>query len=271
MRTISYNINTSFKTVFYDMQDLFCKRYGYDTVEKLLVAGDDVTYFCDPKIALETVKFFCNMISKEVMYGEKTEENIGKYGFTVCAGIAYTDVKNPFRVSYEVAQSCCESAKQCAKKCAKDGKVGNFVDFQISRNIHSTNLENLRESDYVTASGESLLMRPYFISDKDNEVKINDKVEAYSVAYLEKQISYLNEKMQSKTSTNKVRNTYILGKKRMNILSAVIRRNVDETFSPYIEKIRDKKTAKYYDALEIMNWHTEDIYGEIQDNNKVIK
>lgn len=83
----------------------------------MIVAGDDITYVCNAHIALETVRYYSEQISGLMMVSEEsTQENIKKYGFSICAGIAYIGSHFPFYTAYEVAEACCASAKGEAKR-----------------------------------------------------------------------------------------------------------------------------------------------------------
>ena len=157
-------------------------------VRKVIVAGDDITYVCNAHIALETVRYYSEQISGLMMVSEEsTQENIEKYGFSICAGIAYIGSHFPFYTAYEVAEACCASAKGEAKKDENKEKlqsggerIGNYVDFQICKNIHCKNLDKVRQEEYSTPTGENLLIRPYYIPTthqyglSKNAGKLND-------------------------------------------------------------------------------------------------
>ena len=180
MRDISYNIDSSYKKCFEEVKkevessgyvDRYTKKHvPYNTIYKIVTAGDDITYISNGKIALASVEAFAKKISAHTMIPKEKLTNYGipKEGsealkFSVCAGIAYISPKFGFAEAYEIAENCCESAKDKAKK-EKDGdKIGNWVDFQIVKSIHAKNLSSFRKQDYVTNTGETLLKRPYFI------------------------------------------------------------------------------------------------------------
>ncbi len=140
MRKLSYYINHSYQSVFEKMMKHF-NADGKQSVIKVLVAGDDITYVCTGRYALSTVEYFCKEMAGYTMLGQRDcgnkehEEEIKKYGFSVCAGIAYMGGHFPFHIAYEVAEECCESAKERAKSgdCMVCGegmeRVLNFVDF----------------------------------------------------------------------------------------------------------------------------------------------
>ena len=71
MRKISHHINMSYKRVFEKMKAHFNKTS--DTVLDVLVAGDDITYICNGRKAIQTVTYYTEEISKYAMNGETDE------------------------------------------------------------------------------------------------------------------------------------------------------------------------------------------------------
>lgn len=190
MRTVSYHIKKSYRTVFEGMKQFFEtsserlpefeKKKTNLFVREILVAGDDVTYVCNAKIALATVEYFCREITKYSLNGETDDKSIKDYGFSVCAGVAYFGSHFPFGTAYMVAEACCHSAKEKAKKKEnRDGdRIGNFVDFHICRNVHALNFKEMRMREYRTSHGENLLIRPYFVRteiDSEADEKTENK------------------------------------------------------------------------------------------------
>ena len=183
MRKISYNIQSSFTAAFDKTYQYFNQhtykdpRYEKKTTSyyltKVLTAGDDITYVCNGPIALQTVAYFVRQVTQYTLtHGvnascttEKGLEDIRKYGFSVCTGISYISSHFPFSIGYDVAEECCGSAKERAKKAENidNGRIGNWVDFAVCRNVQARSFKAMRKSEYTTASGESLLLRPFFI------------------------------------------------------------------------------------------------------------
>ena len=266
MRNISYNINHSYKEVFDDMKEAFNKREKY-VVLPVLTAGDDITYVCSGKAAIASVEYFVNGIKKKSMTGRT--EDIEKYGFSVCGGIAFIRSHFPFSIGYEVAEACCESAKDRAKTNLNDkGMVGNFFDFQFCKNVQTINIDNIRQDEYITPTNEELLSRPFEIG--------GDKTKYYSYEDLKRYINIFNEssgKKDSKsaslprTHAKKLRNTYPLGYSQVDSFVRFLKsRNWKlpaGDCEPYV-LVGDSKIAKYYDALELMDMYEdiETIIGE---------
>ena len=280
MRSISYYINASYKKVFEEMKEFFNtggrklkglqKKESPYIVREILVAGDDITFVCNGKAALAAVEYYCRRITGFTMNGEKDAESIQKYGFSVCAGVAYIGSHFPFSTGYEVAEACCESAKKRAKKEENmDGeRVGNFVDFHICKNIHAQNFERMRKREYVTSNGEELLIRPYYIPT-DTEGALGKMSEAhFSFQKLKDAVKFFQDiENIPKSFVKELRNTYPLGEGQMNLLYSFLesrgRKMPDGKDEMYWSE-KGVKIAKWYDALEIQDYFADlkDIEGE---------
>lgn len=261
MRNISYNINYSYKRVFDQMKSTFESNHQKDyIIRKIVVAGDDITYVCNAQIALATVEFFAKYISECTMNGKKDADSIRDYSFSICAGVTFIHSHFPFYVGYQVAEELCGNAKDRAKDSAfaDKNRVGNFVDFHICKNVQAQNLEQMRADEYETSSGEQLLIRPYYISVKNESIELaknNDKLCAWNnfkeyCAYFQK------EKMIPRSFAKEIRNTYPLGEARMSQLQSFLQsRNhamPDGTFNMYSDT---ENVALWYDAVEMLDYY----------------
>ena len=279
MREISYNINYSFKSVFEEMKAFFNenapKHKAFKNKEKdyylvkVIVAGDDVTYVCNGKIALATVEYFAKEVAKRTMISAKSanlseEENIQKYGFSVCAGISFIGSHFPFNIGYDVAESCCDQAKDAAKADEnKEGdRIGNWFDFMFCRNVQTCNLKEMRKREYETGYKERLLSRPFFIpveEKKEGSTFAELSEGKHSFEDLKEQLEYFgNEKKIPRSLAKELRNTYPLGQGAMKMLMNFITSRGYKlpfgTESYYIEN-DGKMNARYYDALELMDMY----------------
>lgn len=271
MRQISHNIKKAYKDIFDNMKDEFedeDTKFGQNIkrfVRKVIVAGDDITYVCNAHIALETVRYYSEQISGLMMVSEEsTQENIEKYGFSICAGIAYIGSHFPFYTAYEVAEACCASAKGEAKKDENKEKlqsggerIGNYVDFQICKNIHCKNLDKVRQEEYSTPTGENLLIRPYYIPTthqyglSKNAGKLNDYT-----SLKENIRKFSDEKNLPRSFVKDIRNTYSLGRYQMDTLYAFLKsRDWKLPKDSLYEEINGIQTALWYDAAEIMDYN----------------
>lgn len=277
VREISFNISNSYKSVFNEMVSYYNETGSIDDKEnnnfvlKILVAGDDITYICNAGIAIDTVNYYCNAISDRTMIkNEDGLEEIAflkKYGFSVCAGIAFFTSHFPFYVAYDVAESCCDSAKKYAKANKIEGVISNWLDYQICKNIQAIDLENVRAGEYVTAENEILYRRPYYVSIKqhDNarkcysmfESKISD---THKLSNLEEAIIYFkNTNNLPRSISKEIRNIYPEGsgviESYVEFLKSRKHEMPDGKFDMYLEE-NGSKIAKWYDALEILDYYT---------------
>ncbi len=289
MRRISYRINHSYKKVFYQMEYTFNQSNKPDrkyNVLKILTAGDDITYVCNGKLALKTVQYFAEEIAGYTMdgqitdrpgkedtgypypvYKENADDKLKKYGFSVCAGIAYIHSHFPFYVGYETAEACCESAKKRAKedryRDRKNDRVGSWVDFQICKNIQAQNLDEVRQKEYVTANGEDLMLRPYFINT-DTDYGMEKQVDCRNTLrqFIADIAYFQNEKNIPRSFAKELRNTYPQGKETVNVLYAFLKSRgwtlPDGTDNLYWKNTETEKIyARWYDALEMMDYYSD--------------
>lgn len=274
MREISFNINFSYKEEFDNMKAVFDENMVIDKKDKnwilpILVAGDDITFICNGKIALKAVKEYTKRITMRTMNGLNDASSLKEYGFSVCAGIAYFNSHFPFSVAYEVAEACCESAKEMAKKDENisGGKIGNWVDFHICKNVHAKYLDNLREKEYITPAGENLMIRPYFIPvEADNGDVVFDKIAGSKISLddLFKNIKYFNTNDKANTFAKQIRNTYALGANKITELNSFLESRAckmprtEQNMNEMYFESDGKKYASWYDALEVMELWTEE-------------
>lgn len=255
-------------------------------VLKILTAGDDITYVCNGKLALKTVQYFAEEIAGYTMdgqitdrpgkedtgypypvYKENADDKLKKYGFSVCAGIAYIHSHFPFYVGYETAEACCESAKKRAKedryRDRKNDRVGSWVDFQICKNIQAQNLDEVRQKEYVTANGEDLMLRPYFINT-DTDYGMEKQVDCRNTLrqFIADIAYFQNEKNIPRSFAKELRNTYPQGKETVNVLYAFLKSRgwtlPDGTDNLYWKNTETEKIyARWYDALEMMDYYSD--------------
>lgn len=263
MRNISCNINESFKQTFQEMSDHFNKdavKGKMYFVRKILVAGDDITYVCNGRIALKTIEYFCRRVAGLTMTGDTDAESIKKYGFSVCAGAAFINSHFPFHVGYEVAEECCESAKKRAKepRYMDHGRIGNFVDFHICKNVHAQNLKLMRQREYRLEGRYSLLTRPYYIATKQKGGLKKLNQEAFAFDRFKEAVRYFqNEDNMPRSFAKDLRNTYAQGEHQMRLLINFLDSRGWKLPDGEDAAFWEDHTAKWYDALEMMDYYTD--------------
>lgn len=264
MRKISYHINHSFKNVFDEMMKKFngITEEDHYFVRKILVAGDDITYVCNASIALASIEYFCRKVSRLTMTGGTDPESIEKYGFSVCAGAAFINSHFPFSIGYEVAEECCRSAKKRAKDpdYMDNGRIGNFVDFHICKNVHAQNLKLMRQQEYQIGGSYLLLTRPYYIATETEGKleRLNKEIFAFH-RFKEFAKHFRNEENMPGSFVKDLRNTYAQGKNQMELLINFLKSREwkfpnGDCDAFHRDKNKTVHTAKWYDALELLDY-----------------
>lgn len=259
MRNISYNIDNAYKSAFEEMRKVYNRDNNF--ILKILTAGDDITYVANAGIALESVAYFASIVSGKTMNGKTDEDSLKKYGFSVCAGVAFMHSHFPFSVGYSVAESCCDSAKEKAKLTVnkdggvEDGKVGNWVDYQVCKNIQTQNLELIREREYITSAGEQLLIRPYELPllKSNNSRKREEALDTYES--LKKNILYFqDEKNIPRSHVKTLRNLYSEGKSAVHEFKSFLESRNFKMPDGHTKMYDDNGTALWYDAVELIDY-----------------
>ena len=274
MRTLSQNIHKHFLQAFEDMcqmmddkSDLVKKNSSNSLYRKIITAGDDITFICNPKLAFLAVEAFIQSVTQKDMYREEglTEsENHKKYGFSACAGIAFFHSHFPFSDAYQVAEACCESAKSAAKEkshregAKKDGFIGCYVDFQFCSNIRAAQLSDYRVKHYTypDASG-TMLARPYYIGAPTYGAitDLNDRNKDHNIEILWKNLKAFTgndkDRKMVRSHAKELRNAFSLGEEEV------------DTYVTFLESrgVKLPKTCcnTWYDALECMDFYEEGI------------
>lgn len=265
MRELSLNISQTFRRNVDDMRAYMDrispqvrKDYKKTLYREIIVAGDDITFVCNGKLALPAVKYFLSHI------GDTGE-------FSACGGIAFFNSHFPFSDAYQVAEACCESAKKRAKldenkiiRTAENNsgtvsKIGNFLDFQICTNISAANLESYRDRHYTDGKGR-FIARPYYVPCRYDE-EMNQKNDRYNIEQLYIWQKYFHSGMLPRSKAKELRNVIPMGEnERMKEISFLKSRNYRE-FEESAGQYR-----VWYDALEIMDWFIPD-EEDITDEN----
>jgi hypothetical protein len=124
---------------------------GIIPIRKIILAGDDVCYLTDARVALECSRIFIEELEKHKLMNEK---------ITACAGIAIVKNKFPFYKAYNLAEELCANAKLTIL----EGEMESKVDWQIIQGDFNTSLDEIRANTYEADDGNKLLMRPLSLS-----------------------------------------------------------------------------------------------------------
>ncbi|MCI7105590.1 MAG: hypothetical protein MR943_06810 [Lachnobacterium sp.] len=266
MRSISLEIAQTFRKTFDDMTQYMDKlspmvkgNLENKLYREIIVAGDDITFVCNAKLAIPAVKFFLKHIGDE------------KISYSACGGIAFFNSHFPFSDAYQVAESCCENAKKCAKEKShrgKEDKIGNYFDFQMCSNISASQLEAYRQKHYML-NGQLFIGRPYYVSVENDEYKLNDKNRQKDVSQLEhwQKIIYALPRNKAKL----LRDSVTMGEsKRVETITFLNSRGYKEF--EMVEEFNNQDESKeqvwslWYDATELMDLYIDE--GNLDDGKK---
>jgi len=142
-------------------------------IRKVVLAGDDVCYITDARIALECAYIFLRELEKHSVMGEK---------ITACAGIAIVKEKYPFFKTYELSEELCKNAKSSIE----EGKIESRIDWHIVQGEYNNNLDEIRNTVYKTLDGKDLSMRPLVVSKESDSPNHYSLLEGYRGNKIEK-------------------------------------------------------------------------------------
>ncbi|WP_448382317.1 hypothetical protein [Desulfosoma sp.] len=116
----------------------------------ILLGGDDLTFVCDGRIALDLTETALDVFDKS---------NIPHLGrIDACAGVAIVRAHAPFARAYDLAEDLCASAKRLIKK--ELPKTGCALDWHIGLARPGETAEDIRKRQY-RANSRDLTCRPY--------------------------------------------------------------------------------------------------------------
>ena len=256
MREISKNIHEVFEVKAINSVKekiaYICKKHSIEIKSNklpfrpVIQAGDDITFVCNERIALDIVKEYINSIKKGFMYEQK-------YPFSACAGIAIIHSHFPFYKGYQVAEQCCEQAKKRAKNEGMiNGKIGNFVDFEYCYSVNTVDIEESRKKNYCNIEGISLLKRPYGIYDENEN--LNELQKTFDIKVFEEDLKML--KGISRGTAKAFRDAYYKETASINTLFERQKIKNGISYKDAFKEVNGKKYAEYFDSLEML-----DIFG----------
>lgn len=123
------------------------------SIRPIVFGGDDVTFVCDGRIALQAAQIFLEEFARRKINGKPA---------TAGAGVAIVKVRYPFARAYQLAESLTKNAKQ------EYGRDVSALDWHLAQSGLFGSLADIRAYEYQ-AAGRSLLMRPLVVSDLQNE------------------------------------------------------------------------------------------------------
>jgi len=222
-------------------------------LRNVILAGDDATYICNSKIAIDCARIFLNEIEK------CTFRNDGKTHISACAGIVFVNMKFPFYTAYELAEQCCESAKKKAKlpeMIKTNGGIGSYIDFEIIKSGSFSSIEDIRESNIRYCNEIKPYKRPYGVNVKDNEFNIDNFISA---------IDLINNGKIGRSWLKELRDLHLSSKEQIKEFKERAESR-GKLFKPDI--IDENNFSNYYDALDIMDYYSDILYKQYEQEEK---
>ena len=155
----------------YDWRDDRVHRRRARTVllplRPVLLGGDDLTFLCDGRIALDLAVAALREIERHEI------PHLGPDGapatLTACAGVALVKAHAPFHRSYELAEDLCRCAKRArvASNEAATAEPGSWLDWHVGTPRPGETVTQIRDRVYRVYSRGStqLTMRPYPVGE----------------------------------------------------------------------------------------------------------
>lgn len=164
LKEFSENIKEYYKTAFIDMLNVIDKNYkklseslklknNIMPVRPIILAGDDVCFICNAKIALECVNLFIKSLNEHDVEGEQ---------LNACAGICMLKSSYPFDKGYEIAENLCKNGKAKIVDSTEMDDA-SLVDFHICQGEISTSLNEIRNRVHINNEIE-LNIKPFYIN-----------------------------------------------------------------------------------------------------------
>lgn len=258
MRSLSKEIADTFRHTFDKMTEYMerlspeVKKTQHKLYREIIVAGDDITFVCNPKLAIPAVRYFLGNIGNDSEY-------------SACGGIAFFNSHFPFSDAYQVAEECCGSAKKRAKQKENHGvddEIGNFFDYQMCSNIRAANLSAYRDRQYRSDAG-SFMARPYYVPAKNDRYRLNQKNQRYSICHFDEWKGQILSMPRSKAK--QLRDAITMGKNAMDEYVSFLESRGYGSYRANIDQY-----PVWYDVLEVMDLVMEG-GNENEDNDQAFK
>lgn len=259
-RHLSYNIDFYYFHVLFDVENWLFEQMKRDGIpeeriryyyQRIHLGGDDVNVVMAYQYAFDFVEKFVRDVSKTKIWNDPIN---GDVYLSVCAGIGFVDSSITYKEGIRLAEECCEEAKEEAKKAENliNGKVGNWVDFQINNNRIINDVSTIRENTYISIDDVNLCLRPYCMDEERADTPTH-----YS--NLKNYIYVLRDQIPNKRFIDEVLFAYSRPREAIQIYLEDNRRFggtlKEKLGTPYLTvEGRSQECAAWYDALELIRY-----------------
>ncbi|SFA71834.1 Cas10/Cmr2 second palm domain-containing protein [Clostridium frigidicarnis] len=180
-RNITKEVDDAYKETFKATIEIlinnyenYCENINYKKENKILpirpiiLAGDDITFVSNGKIAVEVTKIFTENITKvKVQFGDN------QYNLTTSAGTAIVKRTHPFSRAVKLAEALEKNSKKALremklvfeKEKLKGEKDASFIDWEINRGDTLDDISIIRNKNVVA--------RPYIIIPEEKKMPKN--------------------------------------------------------------------------------------------------
>lgn len=132
----------------------------------LVYGGDDVAFVCDGRLGLELAALYLEAFAQET-------DSEGK-PFSACAGVAIVKTHYPFARAYDLSEALCGNAKGIIRRKEQESnreetnpKQNTAMDWHIATSGLLGSINQIRQREYQSVGGESLVMRPVWLAHRD--------------------------------------------------------------------------------------------------------
>lgn len=252
---------------------------GTVPLRPIILAGDDITFISNGKLAIDITKNFMKKISNEELV---FDENKGKEKLTVGVGVAIVKEKHPFFRAVKIAEQLEENSKkklreikEAVKEELKDYDA-SIIDWQIERgNIMGELSEIRKEKSIGSNKNEVLTGRPYIVDEiYDRKANIYDKNNQEEVIrYLKNAVNYkfnhfenILKVLWGKSGKSNIKGAFrAMNSSKEEFRLFVLKYNLNKILNVNNEKNFDAYINKQliYDAVDAM-----DLYVYVKGDNK---
>lgn len=267
-RNLTEKIDDDYKKVFNDILETLIDNYnnyyekiGYKKEEKVLpirpiiLAGDDITFISNGKIAIDITRIFTKKITEQKEDFGENKENL-----TISAGIAIIKRNHPFSRAVKLAGALEKNSKKklrtmelaCRNQKLEKLEDASFIDWEINRGDTLDDISIIRN--------KKLVGRPYVVLVPENdenkkkidihneELKkiINYNFDNFDIAF--KQINESGAKSNIKSFFRSMNSNEIDSE------LFYLKYNLKEKFKGDVNPIILKKVT--YDAVDAMDLYT---------------
>ncbi len=212
-------------------------------------AGDDINCICSADLAIPFInRLFSNL--EDCFLWKAEDRTVPLY---ICAGIAFVPPHVSFHDAFDLAEGCCGNAKAAAKteRNLRCGLAGNWMDFHVSMDNSTQDLDLIRAQAYVTKENLNLLLRPYSL---DPVVKD----ESYAYGKLLSRAAAVKNLPLDEYQKNILRQSYVMGRAEFRQwIQSVACSGIDLTEilgAPLYQDSRNRLHATWFDAAELSDF-----------------